>query len=80
MANAFDRLRPDFEADTRLPQWVQMGDGEQQQAPDMSPFMAALKKRMQPQSVGGAGSAMGGALGGMTGGATKAGGGGMQSL
>lgn len=73
MAIDYDRLRPDFEAEMRLPEWVQMG-GDQQQSPDVSPFVSALKKRMMKPPEGGS-------LGASMGGAMKSGsGGGMQSL
>jgi hypothetical protein len=67
-------LAPDFEANTQLPEWVPMGEGSQ--APDVSPFVDALKKRMmKPPDAGSVGSMMGGEIGG----AGKAAGG-MKSL
>lgn len=69
-----DRLRPDFEAEMRLPEWIQMGgDQQQQQSPDVSPFVDALKKRMmRPPESGNLGASMGGMI--------KPKSGGMQSL
>lgn len=74
MAIDYDRLRPDFEAEMRLPEWVQMGGDQQQQSPDISPFVSALKKRMmKPPDSGNLGASMGGMMKGGSGG-------GMQSL
>lgn len=56
-----NQLAPDFEASTQLPEWVPMG--ESQDAPDVSPFVSALKKKMmKPPDMGGAGTAMGSAV------------------
>lgn len=54
--NPYDhKLRPDFQTDMAMPEWVSMGDT---QTPDMSSFVDALKKRMTPQVEGGAGRSM----------------------
>lgn len=67
MADNYNRLRPDFEADMQLPEWHQMA--EQDQPLSVSPFVDALKKRMKPNgSSGGLGAAMGGGAGGASGG------------
>ena len=57
----YDRLRPDFEAEMRLPEWVQMG--EQGQPLSISPFVDALKKRMnRPADSGNLGASAGNLL------------------
>ena len=53
MPNNYDRLRPDFDAEMQLPEWLQMG--EEQQSPDINPFASALKKRMGGSPQGGLG-------------------------
>lgn len=47
-------FKPDTQANQDLPDWMPMG--EQEQAPDINPFMDALKKRMS----GGGGMTKGG--------------------
>lgn len=56
------KVAPDFEANAQLPEWHQFA--EQGEAPNVSPFVDALRKRMmKPPDMGGAGSAMGSAIG-----------------
>lgn len=59
--NMFDYMRPDFEADMQLPEWHQMA--EQGQPLNISPFVDALKKRMnKPADSGNLGAAAGNVL------------------
>lgn len=68
----YDRLRPDFEAEIQLPEWHHMA--EQDEPLSISPFVDALKKRMnRPPDSGNLGASMGGMIKGGSGG-------GMQSL
>lgn len=72
MPDNYSRLRPDFEAEMQLPDWHQFA--EQDQSPTISPFVDALKKRMnRPPESGNLGASMGGMMKGGSGG-------GMQSL
>ena len=72
MPNPFN-YRPDFEAEIRLPEWVQMGGGDNQQM-NISPLVDALKKRMTKQPDPNAVSTM------MSGSMKSPGSGGMKSL
>ena len=77
-------MRPDFQSDDRLPQWVPMDD-EQDSTPSFSPMMDALRNKIRGGNTkgtsilgtegkaGGTSSALSGTKGG-------AGGGGMKSL
>lgn len=72
-------FRPDFQADSSLPQWVPMGEDDQgeQAGQATGSFVDLLKKRM----AGGGGGSKGGAMAGAEGKAMGGGeGGGMQSL
>ncbi len=79
--------RPDFQANTQLPEWLQMGE---QESPNISPFVDALKKRMSGTSMSGTADLGGGSTytpGGtgatrprIVGGSGAGGGGGMKSL
>lgn len=59
MPNDFN-YRPDFEAEMRLPEWLQMGNEQQM---NVSPFVDALKKRMtKPPDSGNLGASLGGEM------------------
>lgn len=71
---AFDRFQPpQFQSDPTLPQWQPMMGDEQN--PNFTPLVDALKKRMTKSQQGGVGSMMSGEMSG-----TMKSGGGMQSL
>lgn len=72
--DAFKRFQsPQFQADSTLPQWQpMMGD---EQSPNFSPLVDALKQRVTKSQQGGMGSTMSGEMGG-----TMKSGKGMQSL
>ena len=64
------RVNSDFEANTQLPEWAQIGEGTE--TPNISPFVDALKKRMmKPPDAGGLGASMGSMAGGSSSGGMK---------
>jgi hypothetical protein len=62
MPDNFNYLNPDFEAEMRLPEWMQLG-GEQSM-PDVGPLASALKKRMtKPPDPNAVSTMMSGSMG-----------------